>query len=229
MQTNLWQISKAYLGSSLFFSIAGEGLVYLAERRQWIDQGDYISPIVIAFSLPAIRSGFQLAGRVARLTAPPPRPGPRSLYPPPNLLTSAAAWLFSQPVNPTGYRWGWEDKPGPEAKKIGYREPNRQEFVFSEEGMLGEITESRLHTFCQIAWRRQQQVYYGNLASNRIFSREYFTKEARPRYPLPTYKSCIHILLSRALMTNRYKGGELIYPAGITVDEAKRRWRSPPT
>lgn len=92
--------------------------------------------------------------------------------------------------------------------------------------MESQITEDALFAFCRVAWRRQQNVKFGDLAANKIFSRAYFTQEARPKYPLPEYNSILYILVSRNLIINRWsgKGGELHYPAYSTLLEAKKRF-----
>jgi hypothetical protein len=227
MQTNLTAIAKAYFGSAAFFTIAGEGLMYLSARAHWLNNPDYLLPVIGSFSVPALPFGFYLAARVARLTQPPARPGPR--WPmATSTLASLAPW-FVPPQTPRGTAWGLEHPEELTGKPIRYpREPNRVEFVFYEPGMRSQISESRLYDFCKIAWRRQQQVHFGGLASNRVMSREYFTKEARPRFPMPAYQSCIYILDTRRLIINRYKGGELFYTPGITVEEAMKRWIHPP-
>lgn len=235
MKTDLTQITKAYIGSATFFTIFTEGVGAIA-RRQDIFSFDPITAALVGFSLPALPFGFYLFNRVAHLTRTPDRlqAGPAAAYARSiplssngktgNLFASTAAWVVS-PVKAIGHSWGFDDNGG--GKTIRYKEPKAEpEFVFWEKGMDSLITEIRLRGFCQIAWRRQQSAGYGNLASNQIFSRAYFTRQARPRWPLPDYRSIIHILVSRQLIVNRWqgRGGELQYPPGITVGEAKDRW-----
>lgn len=218
--TNLWRIAKAYLGSATFFTIAGEGVMFIADRYGFVTEADYLLPAIGAFSIPALPFGIHLAARVAQLTRPPQK-GPRF----------APAGVFGWVVKPPKaiiHSWGLEDTEQPTKTVTIGREPSRVEFVFYEDGMRSQISESRLYQFCKIAWRRQQAVHFGSLASNRVLSREHFTKEARPRFPMPDYQSCVHILDSRALIINRYKGGELFYPPGITVEEAINRWQDRP-
>lgn len=221
MQTNLGQIAKAYLGSAAFFTITGEGLMFIAHHRGWIDQPDYLLPVVGAFSIPALPFGIHLAARVIHLTRPPQR-GPR-YFGPPAVLASLVPWLAPQPRAPHGTAWGLED-PTFASQKMKYKEPSRTEFVFYGPGMASQITYSRLFSFCAAAWRRQQQVYYGNLASNKVFSREHFTKQARPRWPKPDYYSCLLILERTNLIINRHKGGELLHTPAVTAEEAMKRW-----
>lgn len=234
MKTDLGQIAKAYLGSAAFFTIATEGIGAFVAR-----QGGYsfdpVSAALLGFSVPALPFGWYLAGRVAHLTRPPQKMQPvqvaafaRSI---PlnhngktgNIFSNSVAWVVGQRSAP-GQTWGFEDKPG---RVIKYKEPKPEpEFIFWEQGMESLITEVRLLNFCRLAWRRQQQVSFGDLASNQIFSREYFTRTCRPRWPKPDYRSIIHILVSRQLIVNRWqgRGGELQYPPGISAEEARRRW-----
>ncbi|MBE7553650.1 MAG: hypothetical protein HS126_21490 [Anaerolineales bacterium] len=218
MKTNLPEISKAYLGSAAFFTIAGEGAMLVAARFGWLHQPDYLLPALAGFSLPALPFGFYLAGRVVHLARPPER----AARPPYQIYAHNAAWVAPQPKAPPG-GWIFGGKP---AKTIKYRPERRQEFIFWEQGMDSMITEFKLFRFCKVAWRRQQQVLYRDLSANQIFSREWYTQEARPRWPLPEYRSVMHILESRYLVINRWsgKGGELLYPPYSTVEEAKLRW-----
>lgn len=235
MKTDLGQIAKAYLGSAAFFTIATEGIgAFIA--RQGSYSFDPISAALLGFSVPALPFGWYLAGRVAHLTRPPQKMQPvqvaafaRSIPysqsgKPGNLFASSAAWVANLKPLP-GQAWGIGD--GEATRTIKYKEQKPEpEFIFWENGMESLITEVRLLNFCRLAWRRQQQVSFGNLASNQIFSREYFTRICRPRWPKPDYRSVIHILVSRQLIVNRWqgRGGELQYPAHISVEEAKKRW-----
>lgn len=235
MQTNLTQIAKAYFGSAAFFAIAGEGAMFIAETYRYTARPDYLLPAVVAFSLPALPFGYYLAGRVAQLARPPQKVGPRYPQATSSVFASAATWIVASTGHFTGQikpmpnqTWGLQDT-SQATRDIPYKEPTRTEFVFYEPGMRSQIIESRLYAFCKTAYRRQQHVLYGGLAANRVFSRDYFTKQARPRFPIPDYQSCIHILDSRGLIVNRYKGGELVYTPGITVETARRRWDTSPT
>lgn len=218
--THLWRIAKAYLGSATFFTIAGEGAMLIADRYGLVHRADYLLPVIGAFSIPALPFGIHLAARVVQLTRPPTK-GPR--FAP----QGAFGWVVKSP-KAIIHSWGLEDTEQPTKTIAIGREPSRVEFVFFEPGMRSQISESRLYQFCKIAWRRQQQVHFGSLASNRVMSREYFTKDARPRFPMPDYQSVVYILDSRSLIINRHKGGELFYPPGITVEEAIKRWSHPP-
>lgn len=227
MQTNLTQIAKAYFGSAAFFAVAGEGFMFIADTYRLTARPDYLLPAVLSFSIPALPFGYYLAGRVAQLARPPQKAGPRYPQPTSNVFASGVAWVVGQLKPMPNQTWGLEDT-SQSTRAIPYREPSRTEFVFYEQGMRSQIIESRLYAFCKTAYRRQQHVLYGSLAANRVFSRDYFTKQARPRFPIPDYQSCIHILDSRGLIVNRYKGGELMYTPGITVEVARRRWQSDP-
>lgn len=235
MKTDLTQITKAYIGSATFFTIFAEGVAAIA-RRQDSYLIDPITAAIVGFSVPALPFGWYLFNRVTHLTRPPSRSqaGPAIAYArsiplnangqTSNLFASTAAWVVGAVKSP-GHTWGFEnDEHG---RTMRYKEPKREaEFIFWEKGMDSLITEVRLRGFCQVAWRRQQSAGYGNLASNQVFSRTYFTRQARPRWPLPDYRSIIHILVSRQLIVNRWqgRGGELQYPPGITTSEAKGRW-----
>lgn len=235
MKTDLTQITKAYIGSATFFTIFTEGIGVIARRNDAFSL-DPITAAILGFSVPALPFGFYLFNRVTHLTRPPQRsmPGPVVAYArsiplsangqTSNLFASTAAWVVGSVKSP-GHTWGF-DNDG-QARTIKYKEPKAEpEFVFWEKGMDSLITEVRLRNFCQVAWRRQQMAGYGNLASNQIFSRNYFTRQARPRWPLPDYRSVLHILMSRQLIVNRWqgRGGELQYPPGISTEEARRRW-----
>lgn len=235
MKTNLTQIAKAYLGSAAFFTIAGEGGMVLVDRYSVLYRSDYLLPVIVGFALPALPFGFYLAGRVASLTRQPERSqaGPAVAYyrsiahtvngKPGNLFTNSVAWVVGQKSAP-GHTWGLSGEIG---RTMKYKEPKPEpEFIFWEKGMESLITEVRLFNFCRIVWRRQQQASYGSLPSNQIFSRAYFTQQARPRYSLPDYRSVMYILVSRQLIINRWQGraGQLLYPPGITVEEARLRW-----
>lgn len=195
--------------------------MFVASTYRLIAHPDYLSPAILSFSIPALPFGFYLAGRVAQLTRPPQKAGIRvwgsgsnqTLNPQPSTLFSTAAWLVGQIKPMPNQTWGLQDTNQP-TRTIPYREPSRTEFVFYEEGMRSQIIESRLYAFCKTAYRRQQHVLYGSLAANKVFSRDYFTKQARPRFPIPDYQSCIHILDSRGLVINRYKGGGASVHAG---------------
>lgn len=234
MKTDLTQIAKAYIGSAAFFTIATEGISAFLSR-----QGGYgLDPIgaaLLGFSVPALPFGFYLFNRVAYLTRTPTKlqPGPGMAYARSiplssggktgNLFASSVAWVVGQKSAP-GHSWGLDGEPGWTMK---YKEPEPEpEFIFWEKGMESLITEVRLLNFCRVAWRRQQRVAFGDLASNQVFSRQYFTRDCRPRYPKPDYRSIIHILVSRQLIVNRWqgRGGELQYPPHISVSEARERW-----
>lgn len=240
MRTDLGQIAKAYLGSAAFFTIATEGIgAFIA--RQGGYSFDPVSAALLGFSVPALPFGWYLAGRVAYLSRPPQKMQPvqvaaysRSI---PlthngrtgNIFSNSVAWVVGQTLRQAqdaapGQTLGFEDKPG---RVMKYKEPKPEEpFIFWEQGMKSLITDVRLLNFCRIVWRRQQQVSFGDLASNRIFSREYFRQDCRPRWPRNDYESILHILESRQLVLNRWqgRGGELQYPPHITTEEARRRW-----
>jgi hypothetical protein len=224
VKTNLPEITKAYLGAATFFTIASEGLMLAASKYQLFHRPDYLLPVIVGFGLPALPFGFYLAARVAYLARPPGRVRP--MYPNQggNFFSSLASFIAPQPKAPPG---GFTFGDGPPAKILKYKPKADPEFIFWEQGMDSMITEIRLLGFCKIAWRRQQNVLYGKLNSNQVFSREYFTREARPRFPLPDYHSIMHILMSRSLILNRWrgKGGQLHFPAYSTVEEAKARWK----
>jgi hypothetical protein len=222
MKTNLPEITKAYLGSSAFFTIAGEGAMLAAAHYGVIPEADYLLPVLAGFGIPAVPFGFYLGARVAHLARLPERTRPlfdsRT-----SVFQILAAWVAPQPKAPPG---GWIfDGSG---RKMKYKPDPPKEFEFWEQGMESIITEGRLFDFCKIAWRRQQNVDYGSLGANKIFSRDYFTDQARPRFPLPDYKSVMWILMSRHLIINRWggKSGRLRYPPYSTVEEAKTRWKN---
>ncbi|MBE7474267.1 MAG: hypothetical protein HS114_34490 [Anaerolineales bacterium] len=222
MKTNLPEITKAYLGSATFFTIAGEGAMLAAVHYGILPEPDYLLPILAGFGIPAIPFGFYLGARVVYLARPPARARPAYPSGGSSLFENLAVWIMPQPKAPPG-GWIFGGKP---ARVIKYKPEAKIEFVFWEEGMVSMITEGRLLEFCRVTWRRQQQVRYGDLSANQIFSRLYFTRDARPRWPLPDYTSVMHILLSRRLIINRWqgKGGEMRYPPYSTVEEAKKRW-----
>lgn len=223
MKTNLRHIATAYVGSATAFAIAGEGATWLGQHWHWLDRPSYLVAPVLALTLPAFAAGFHLAGRLVKLTEKPTHPAQYYQYGRTATLASSAVWSIGGKA--PDHTWGAEHpEEASRTIRLG-KAPDRFEFVFWEEGMQSQISESRLYDFLKIAWRRQQHVHFGNLRSNQILSRAYFTKQARPRYPLPDYWSIKHILASRRLILNGYKGGELFYPPGITLDEAKRRWQ----
>lgn len=225
MKTNLPEIMKAYLGSAAFFTIAGEGAMALAYTYDLLRQPHILLPLAVGFGLPALPFGFYLAARVTYLSRPPERASAtRPAY---TSFSHSAAWVAPQPKAPPGL-WFFDFFKGP-TKTVTYRPEPRQEFIFWEAGMASMITEFRLFSFCRIAWRRQQQMEFGNLGSNQIFSRDYYVSEVRPRFPKPDYRSIMHILKSRDLLINRWqgKGGQLRYPPYSTVQEAKLRWGFP--
>lgn len=223
MKTDLSEIAKAYLGAGVFFTIAGEGGMLFLANYNYIREPDYLLPALAGFSIPALPFGIHLAGRVARLSRPPERSRPAGREPQHSLAHTVASWLAGQPKAPPG-DWGFSEDVSQRA--IKYRPEPRESFIFFADGMPSMITEERLFEFCRIAWRRQQHVLYGNLKSNRIFSRNFFTRQSRPKFTLPEYLSCMYILARTNLILNRWqgKGGQLRFPPYATVMEAKLRW-----
>lgn len=168
MNTNLTQITKAYIGSSAFLVIAGEGAIWFLDRYHWVREPDYLLPVAAAIAIPAGYLGLQLMARGMRLSQPPAKRGP--VYSQPSVFASAVGWVVGNGRG-ISHTWGLEDTAQPMTSIKLPKEPRRDEFRFFEKGMTSEITETMFYQFCVTAWRRQQQVYYGNLAANRIFSR----------------------------------------------------------
>lgn len=206
-KTNLVHVSQAWLGSGVLLTITGFIIHYAY-------MGHLIWPLAVGFGLPSLAGGIGLAVRLGELTGASnsgrPATGRRGITfssggHTKEIMLSLVPWHINH----------LEQDPTPP-----------KPFEFWESEMTAVIPDNQLLTFCRTAWRRQQQTRFGNLAANQVFSRLYFTGQARPRYSPADYKNIMHILLSRNLIRGRWqgKGGELRYTPTITVAEAQRRW-----
>jgi hypothetical protein len=90
------------------------------------------------------------------------------------------------------------------------------------------VYEPRLLNLCETAYRRERS----GIASNERypFSRNYFTKQHRPRFPLPLYAACLTILNVCDLLDGRSRGasGRLRYRPVPTVELVKDRFGAEP-
>lgn len=226
--TNLTQIIKTYLGSSALFAIFGEGSMLYLDNYQGI-QGDYFLPLLAAATLPALPPAIGLATRLGQLTEPS-RPtrnygsrrriavngGTRELFM--NAVDTVESIFFS---------------PAASTRKVKYKPKPLREFLFDGivlGGSIGtvDIPEGQLKEFCRKVFHRQVVALHGSgrIRANQIFSRNYFTKQARPSTPAPEYQAMMYILVSRNLVLNRRQGagGRLRFTPYVTVEEAKGRW-----
>lgn len=115
-----------------------------------------------------------------------------------------------------------------DARIIKYREPRQIEYFWDVPLPNREVDirvyESRLLVLCEVAYRRQRSDL---LPEHRYpFSRNFFTKQLRPRYPMPLYAACLTILADCDLLDGRSQGasGGLRYRPTRTVALAKHRF-----
>ncbi len=175
----------------------------------YFGMADYFWPIPFSFGLPALWVHWNSRGKLNSATQAYRRKVYQSYTPNRNIhyKKSHRAMRILRSETTTTMKY----KPEP-----------IDEFVFYEEGMAEEVLQSELYGFCKTVWRRNQNVFSGYLRSNAIFSYNYF----RPKTTFAMYNSYIYILQSRHLLRGRWqgKGGRPVYPPGIAVDEAIRRW-----
>jgi hypothetical protein len=199
---------KTYVGSGVLLTATGYVVVAGLNGVAW--------PWLVGFGVPSLAGGWGLAIRLYQLTAPDDGRTVRGGRAIPlhangrdegNIFMSSVKSIFgthevarTRPIIPTRDFW--------------------------ERGMESAIPEDMFFLFCKTAWRRQRNAEIGNAPMNVIFSRNYFTKEARPRYTKSDYESILWILSTRNLIYDRVqgKGGRLRYPPCTTLEQARLMW-----
>lgn len=216
-QRNIKNELKGFVLDSLYLSVALEIATMAASPLFGIDEPDYLWPVragvgLIAFGRfynyhlqkkPSVTFGQTQARRRV-------------------LINGKETLLSSVPLN-----W-WGNGKREEPRVIKYREPKRFEHHWdvalpSREATI-RVYEPRLLNLCETAYRRERSGIPAN--ERHPLSRNYFTRQHRPRFPLPLYSACLLVLDVCDLLDGRSQGasGRLRFRPRSSVELAKERF-----